>query len=319
MKITLEYIHKNNWHEKYILNQLTKSEKADYENFIEQNDRARKELEQEKELIAGIRAAGSHELKKEIQRQAAELRNPRTDWTFIYKAAAVLLVLVLLPSIIYYQNYRTADQLAEPAMISDESYADENESKTVAPKEKSAEEQDLEITRNEKKKEKIEETAIKKTAADAIKTDANKREQIRQLADDKAPAPADMAEMEMPETSAFESRSMSRQMLGGAGKSALSPAAPEKVFEFNVQEKPVRIILFNKMVTESVPDSIKITVSKSDIVTDIRINVPRVLFAANKQDISLKLQNDSLIMAFFNKYNYLFKNDSTATVAEKIK
>lgn len=100
----IKYIRDNDIHEKYILNQLSDEEKQDYEEFLKSNAQARAEMEQERQLISGIRAAGKKTLRKEIMEQVQELHSPKTDWSLLYKAAAILFILVLVPAIIYYHN-----------------------------------------------------------------------------------------------------------------------------------------------------------------------------------------------------------------------
>lgn len=128
----INYIRENEIHEKYILNQLDEKEKQAYEAFIESSPEAKQELEQTKKLIEGVRAVGSSAMRKEIEEQVAALRNPKTDWSTLYKAAAVLFIFVLLPAIFYYQH-NFADQLEITEQLVTESFS---EPQTIETKEK---------------------------------------------------------------------------------------------------------------------------------------------------------------------------------------
>jgi hypothetical protein len=101
-----EYIRKNDIHEKYLLNQLSASEREDYEKSIRDNPVLQKELADERGLIEQMRAAGSDSLRRDIQQQVREIKSRKPDWSILYKAAAVLLLFVLLPSVVYYQLYQ---------------------------------------------------------------------------------------------------------------------------------------------------------------------------------------------------------------------
>lgn len=109
VKMDINYIRENEIHEKYILDQLGEKEKKAYEEFLQSSPEAQRELEQSKKLITGIRTAGSNSMRKEIEEQTTAIRNPKTDWSVMYKAAAVLFIFVLLPAIFYYQH-EFADQ-----------------------------------------------------------------------------------------------------------------------------------------------------------------------------------------------------------------
>ena len=124
----IKYIRENEIHEKYILNQLDEKEKIEYETFLESSSQAREELEQAKKLIAGIRANGTSHMRKEIEEQVADLRHPKTDWSIMYKAAAVLFIFVLLPAIFYYQH-KFADQQEISEQIT-KTYAEPQEVET---------------------------------------------------------------------------------------------------------------------------------------------------------------------------------------------
>lgn len=102
----MKYIRENDIHEKYILNQLEEQEKQAYEAYLESNPEAREELEQTRKIVEGVRAAGTAKMRKEIAEQVEAIHDSKTDWSMLYKVAAVLFIFVLLPAIIYYhQNF----------------------------------------------------------------------------------------------------------------------------------------------------------------------------------------------------------------------
>ncbi|MFQ5676167.1 MAG: hypothetical protein ACE5G1_09740 [bacterium] len=94
----------NELHEKYLLDQLETAEKAAYEKHVKQCVVCGKELQALHTLIGGIRQAGQEEMKAEILRQAdiLELNRSGMNWGTIAKIAAVVLIFVLTPSVIYY-------------------------------------------------------------------------------------------------------------------------------------------------------------------------------------------------------------------------
>ncbi|KAA3612472.1 MAG: hypothetical protein DWQ03_14100 [Calditrichaeota bacterium] len=109
--MNLDYIHKNDIHEKYVLGKLTSKEKTAYEAFLKENKQAQKELQETLDLIEGLRETGTDSMRREIERQVEEIRSPKADWSIIYKAAAVLFIFVLLPSVIYFQLFDKPEEL----------------------------------------------------------------------------------------------------------------------------------------------------------------------------------------------------------------
>lgn len=99
-----QVILENEFHEKYLLDQLQKSEKAEYEKHLKQCVACGKGLEDLRTLIGGIRNAGREQMKAEILRQAEILELNRTEinWAKISRIAAVVFFFILTPSIIYY-------------------------------------------------------------------------------------------------------------------------------------------------------------------------------------------------------------------------
>lgn len=101
----IKYIRENDIHEKYLLNQLSAEQIAAYEDFIKDNPEAFKEFEDTKNLLSGIRTIGKDTMRREIEEQVREIRHPKTDWTLLYKAAAVLFLFAILPAVVYYNVY----------------------------------------------------------------------------------------------------------------------------------------------------------------------------------------------------------------------
>ena len=113
----------NELHEKYILDQLDGSEKEKYELHLKECKDCQAELENQRTLISGIRAAGLAEMKNEIKRQVegGELNHPGMTWGRLSKIAAVLFIFVLTPGVIIYLSKSnpelapTAEQKTENA------------------------------------------------------------------------------------------------------------------------------------------------------------------------------------------------------------
>ena len=98
------YILQNEIHEKYLLGRLSENEKQEYKKHLQNCPSCREALENERLLIAGIQATAKQNMKDEIKAQVAQLKAERVtvDWALMYKAAAVLLVLVMLPGLTWY-------------------------------------------------------------------------------------------------------------------------------------------------------------------------------------------------------------------------
>lgn len=100
----IKQIHQENLHEKYLMQQMDEKERAEYEAFLETHPEMRTEMEDLRQLIHGIRAIGHQKMKAEIAAQIKEQNSQKIDWGMYYKLAAVVLLFVLLPSVIYIQN-----------------------------------------------------------------------------------------------------------------------------------------------------------------------------------------------------------------------
>jgi len=111
-----QYINTNDLHEKYLLDQINESLKVEYLSHIRECDDCRTELERHRILIYSVRQAGKNEMKSEIARQVKELKakNKIVDWGLIYKIAAIFLILVITPGLVYYyQNVEQPKQSEE--------------------------------------------------------------------------------------------------------------------------------------------------------------------------------------------------------------
>ncbi len=109
------YIQQNEIHEEYLLNRLPESEKYRYEKHIAECSSCKQELEKQKQLIASIRAIGKQEMKNEIKTQVEEVKAQQKsiDWQMILKVAAVVFVIALIPSAIYYFQTDSGESLSQ--------------------------------------------------------------------------------------------------------------------------------------------------------------------------------------------------------------
>lgn len=98
--------------ERYLLNRLSPEEREAYEKHLEDNESARDALENERILIAGIRRAGRHNLKREIREQVRDRNSIPQDWSILWKAAAVFLLAVLVPSLVFFSYQFQQDEAA---------------------------------------------------------------------------------------------------------------------------------------------------------------------------------------------------------------
>jgi len=108
-------------HEKYVQGELSTPEMEAYEAHLESCAICSAGLEQERQLIQGIQSAAKDAMKFEIMQQTETLRplKKKIDWTVVYKAAAVFLIVALLPGIVYYYNNIEAPQGIDSWQISD--------------------------------------------------------------------------------------------------------------------------------------------------------------------------------------------------------
>ena len=105
-----KFIEKNDIHERYILNRLSDSEKAEYLFHIKECDSCARNLENEKILLSSIQHIGKRKIKSEIAQQVAELKAKETtiSWDMILKVAAIFFFLVITPALVfYYQSIET--------------------------------------------------------------------------------------------------------------------------------------------------------------------------------------------------------------------
>ena len=111
------FILQNEIHEKYLLGRLNAAEQEEYKQHLEQCDNCRRELERQKELIGGIRAQATLDMKREIKLQAEKLRTerPKQDWAVWYKAAAVILLFSIMPALLYYSLHTGTEPQEEMA------------------------------------------------------------------------------------------------------------------------------------------------------------------------------------------------------------
>ncbi|MEJ2056182.1 MAG: zf-HC2 domain-containing protein, partial [Calditrichaceae bacterium] len=100
------YILQNDIHEKYLKNELGPEEESDYLAHLKTCTVCRQALENEKIFLEGIRHAGHAEMKREIESQVAKLKSTHSgaDWTLVFKVAAVLFFLVIMPGTLYFYN-----------------------------------------------------------------------------------------------------------------------------------------------------------------------------------------------------------------------
>ncbi len=319
--MNLEYIHKNDLHEKYLQGQLSGDEIIAYESFLEESEQARQELQEIRVLIQGVRDAGSDSMRREIERQVEEIRSPKTDWSIIYKAAAILFVFVLVPPVVYFQLFDLPEekQLAET------------------------------ITTTEIEESEPEEEIKNERLADLVKDDnvqpvLHKKEtrKMRQPVEEKASAPPkglDALETEATSKIAMvEDLDESLNMAGGASSGAASmrssmPKLKQKAlssgigklsniksYRYRLPGKVFQMKLFSTDSINGFPNSYPV-----DIITQrenlflMNWNVSQEIYSLKKENILLEWDNEkTLNINIMNKYSYEIKLDSAKTSAIRI-
>lgn len=110
-----KFISQNDFLERYLLDRLTESEKAEYLSHLTACESCKSKLESEKELIGSVRHFGKKEMKSEIAKQVTAIKSKKkdVDWDMILKVAAIFFFLVITPGLVYYY------QSVEPPQISE--------------------------------------------------------------------------------------------------------------------------------------------------------------------------------------------------------
>lgn len=123
------YILENDICEKYLLGNLSVEGKSKFENHLAGCAACRQELEKQKFLISGVRCVGKQEMKSEIRRQVEEIKAQKQppDWQMILKVAAVVFIMALIPSVIYYFQTDSGKPLS-PVITNKQNLSEEDNS-----------------------------------------------------------------------------------------------------------------------------------------------------------------------------------------------
>ena len=110
-----KFINQNDIHERYLLDRLTESEKAEYLSHLNACESCKSKLESEKELIGSVRHFGKKEIKSEIAKQVTAIKSKKKDvsWDMILKVAAIFFFLVITPGLVYYYKSVEPPQISE--------------------------------------------------------------------------------------------------------------------------------------------------------------------------------------------------------------
>lgn len=320
--MNLNYIRKNDIHEKYLLGNLSKKDKIAYEKLLIENDQVRQELKETKILIAGLRLIGKDSIRLEIERQAEEIRSPKTDWSLLYKAAAILFVFVLVPSTLYFQLF----DLPEEESTQEKVFKTEPKEEGLAGKETPptpavevhTEEYEPPVRRSQVVKKKNlhaeqKENGLTEKLLIAKTTDKNNialNEDFDGLMNRAGGASSGAGSMKSPVTLTKQ-----RSIL-----SALDKISDQKNYRYSINSKDVHVLFFQTDSSAAFPKSFPITIinrSKNKILMEW--NVSKTIYSLEKKDIILIWdKKEKLNITFLNKYFYETNLDSTRTTAIKI-
>ena len=114
-------------HEKYIMGRLSETDREAYEAHLQTSPESQADLAAEKLLISSIRAAGRADMKDEIRRQTAQIKARTTtdarDWSMIFKVAAVLCIVAIVPYMYYLSEeqvqFSNASAPSEPILAAE--------------------------------------------------------------------------------------------------------------------------------------------------------------------------------------------------------
>lgn len=146
-----KYIKEQDIHERYLLERLDESEKAEYREHLNSCDSCKNKLNSEKIALSSIRHFGKREMKSEIARQVADIKSRENNisWDMILKVAAVFFFLVITPGLIYYY------QIIESPQVVEKQFSEETQlHPKVAETDESAEKSATNLQDLENKKEK---------------------------------------------------------------------------------------------------------------------------------------------------------------------
>ncbi len=315
-------INKNNsneFAEKYILNQLNADEKTAYESFLEENEQARKELEETRALINGLRTVGADAMRREIEQQVEEIKSPKTDWFLLYKAAAILFIFVLVPAILYFQLYEIKDDIASIEQFVPQEFNEiketenEKEQPAKAPEAIFNEKLALTVQKNQTKKARSKSPKIeistpaanqqrkKRTMGDNI---ARKKDQdlleddlenLDYMSDITLSASSGPA-LRLSKSSGTEESSITNYMIE-------SPPTVSHIFKHDNQS--VQFQFHKNSETNIFPDSFAVKIythSKNTLL--LTCDVPKAIFILDRKDISLKWHKEKTIQLVLADSNF---------------
>jgi len=317
-----EYIRQNEIHEKYVLNQLDGKEKAEYEAFLKENPQAQKELAETKNLIEGVRAAGKDAMKKEITGQVDELRQSKTDWSILYKAAAVLFILVIVPSVIYYQMIEPQNILTENQAVKksapeknldttvkeDEQASQKSEVKQQPQVEEKEPAKPLESPQPKKRTENISEASGAGFESDAITIEKDKSPVYKNEMKDLKTAPAKSIQADALKSEASLS------------KASLPEQQVTRTIVFSKYKPPVELVLFRTLQKALYPQKLDVHVTEDEEMLSINLAVSPTLFLMKDEQIKIKFnpRNEWLIL-FTDSVSYKLNLNADPPFAQKIK
>jgi hypothetical protein len=315
-------INKNNsneYAEKYILNRLDADEKTAYESFLEENEQARKELEETRALINGLRTVGADAMRREIERQVQEIKSPKTDWSLLYKAAAILFIFVLVPAILYFQLYEIKDDIASTEQFVPQEFnkiketENEKEQPAKAPEANFNEKPALTVQKNQTKKARSKSPKIeistpaansqrKKMAMgdnitrnddqDILEDDLGDLDYMSDLTRSASSGPA----LRLSKSSGTEQSSITNYMIE-------STPTVSHIFKHNNQS--VQFQFHKDSETNTFPDSfaVKIYTHSKNIIL-LTCDVPLAIFTLDRKDISLKWHKENTIQLVLADSNF---------------
>ena len=294
------YILENEIHEKYLLQHLSKDEQKAYLTHLQLCEKCSRDLENERLLINGLRNAGHKQMKAEIRRQIAGTRASagRLDWGIILKAAAVLLVAVLLPALYFTQSDYSAKSISSESAVKTPPL----EELRIYEQEKTAPLLEGKSETKATKRSMAAGSAKKRAAAPKLKTVAGKH-----ASGPKTIPPLDKISPLGPALSGRGASSSAKTVLKKEAASSLSiqahkPAFQQRTFRFKDKIFVTRFFSEGKRMAERniVSDSLHVEINtRNGRKFLLNCYLPAKLSRVNRDSIQVDFLNDKSLMMLF--------------------
>lgn len=332
--MNLEQLNNEQWHERYLLNRLSKKERQAYEAFIETHPEAKKQLSETRLFIQAVQQEGTADIKAELQRQI----NAKNSYSFsmqsLYQAAALLFVFIGLPLLIYFQYNKTEVRtIAEHQ--TDNSFKEEPTLVKKAPLQQ-AERAALNKAPVQPKTESKNSVPIKKEQAKAKKPAAkeltstntiNKQNTSRRSKTiEERPSQTDLNQAKVERELELEqpaNRNLTKSNTFQSQRSFSSAQGPLQQMNMDINQKLIftsdtmRISFLLDKSLPSAPDTLLFSLIELEDVSEITISVPKAYYQLNRSAIRVANKPNIGFTIKVGTFSYSAKTGTRMLIKEK--